>query len=333
MNPLCKFSLAVAGSTVLFCLLMLSRGFAAPGGLRDEYLFAGQDRGGKVLAYVEIERSKGKLDKGDRQRVHIFTERDGWIRLRNAFAAPQITSIGSSNVTGVFGSLTEQVRVLAPAHAMSLELQTEQVSQQRGSAYLLAGGRGRLEWRGRKFEGASLLRSVPILDENLVCDVLGAPLHSSRECLRLGLAGGGSLLLYRQSAPRSDGSEERLGGMLVTDSLSGMVDRIEFKATAWKRIGLYKLPFAWQGSFWLEGQRIYFRVSTERLDNHANLLLMGSRMSVAKGFLKINGRSIALAGLAEVTHIVRGRKAILEDEKVPVTQPIMPGMDWETAKR
>lgn len=332
MNPLCKFSLAVAGSTVLFCLLMLSRGFAAPGGHRDEYLFTGSDRGGKVLAYVEIERMNAKPDAGVRQRVHVFTEREGWVRVRNAFAAPQMTNIGGSNATGVFGTLPGNLRVHAPAHALSLDLQTQQVSQ-RGRDYVLAGGQGRLEWRGRKFEGASVVRSMPLTDEGLLTDFLGAPVHSSRECLRLGLAQGGSLLLYRQSHPSTSGIEEKLGGMLVSDTLTGMVDRLELKATAWKRIGLYKLPFAWQGSFYVDGQRLVFRVSTERLDNAGNLLLMGSRMGVAKGFLKLDGRSIAISGLAEVSHVVRGRKAILEDEKVPVIPPAPTGMSWETAKR
>jgi hypothetical protein len=332
MNPLCKFSLAVAGSTVLFCLLMLSRGFAAPGGHRDEYLFTGQDRGGKVLAYVEIERMNAKPDAGVRQRVHVFTEREGWVRLRDVFATPQKTAIGGSNATGVFGTLPGHLRVHAPAHAMSLDLQTAQVSQ-RGKDYLLAGGQGRLEWRGRKYEGASVVRSIPMGDEGLLQEVLGAPVRSSRECLRMGLASGGSLLLYRQSAPSASGMEEKLGGMLVMDSLAGMVERLEIKATAWKRIGLYKLPFAWQGSFWVDGQRLVFRVSTERLDNQGNLLLMGSRMGVARGFLKLDSRSIAITGLAEVTHIVRGRKAILEDEKIPVTPPAPAGMSWETAKR
>lgn len=332
MNPLCKFSLAVAGSTVLFCLLMLSRGFAAPGGHRDEYLFAGQDKGSKVLAYIEIERMNAKPDAGVRQRVHVYTDREGWVRVRDVFARPTLTAIGGSNATGVFGSLPGHLRVHAPAHAMSLDLQTEQVSQ-RSKDYVLAGGQGRLEWRGRKFEGASVVRSVPIGDEGLVEGLLGAPLRSSRECLRMGLAQGGSLLLYRQSHPGSGGMEDHLGGMLVMDSLAGMVDRLELKATAWKRIGLYKLPFAWQGSFYLDGQRMFFRVSTERLDNQGNLLLMGGRMSVARGFLKIDGRSIALTGLAEVNHFVRGRKAILQDENIPVAPPAPTGMSWETARR
>lgn len=330
MNPLSKFSLAMAFGTVLFCLLMLSQGFAASATQHDEYVFTGQDKTGKVLVYVEIDRKQGS---NDQQQVYIFTEREGWTRIRNAFQEASKPSIGAPNNNGgVFGKLPGKLRLNAPGHSLFLEFETQRIGK-RHQGYIIAGGSGKLEWQGRKLEGVSILRSEPLPDAKPIEAVMGAEPISSRESLRLGLLPSGTLHIYRQSSKAANLYEPELGGMLSTDSLSGMIEKVEFKATAWKRIGLYKMPFAWQGSFWVEGKRVLFRISGERLENVGNLLLKGRRLAMARGFVKIDGKSHPAFGLAEVEHFARGQKSILKDEQQVEITPPPPAMTWETAKK
>ena len=322
----------MAFSTALFCLLMLSKGFAAGPARTEQYVFMGQSQGGKVVLRVDLKHAQPSKGSHAQPKIQLFTERDGWVRLKSQSPFAHAKRVGGPAESRLEGGFPSALTFNSPDDGLSFKWEAERIGVKK-QGYLLADGHGSIQWKGKEIPGMVLARIAPTADAGLVEKAMGSEPGYWRESISMAILPGGTLHLYRQSEINAKCPETFTGGYFFTDSLSGPVENLEMAATAWHNIGLYKLPFAWQGNFIVQGKRVVFRINSERLRNHGNLLLKGRRDGYSKGFIKVDGLSYPAFGMSELTHFMKSQAKVREFEVKNKPKPVQQGMTWETAKK
>lgn len=325
-------------STALLCLFLMRASSGQARELRSEYVvFAGKDKAGKVVFAVNT-AWMGSRERA-RRKAYMYVQGKGWVRLKgngvvNKVLGQEVVGDGSTEHFKFGKDEKHVLTVKSDVNGLFLrvnELNSMFAEGKQGRGIEATCGTASLYFNGRLIKGQAyrLYRNiVGVKRDKIIAETFqGARIEN----LYMNIPRLGTFHLYRHNNELFANYDGHRGCLLRTDSLRGRVDQFEFNATRWQKMGLYNLPFEWQGSFVLDGEEVLFKVTSKDLKNYQNVFLSGQRMGLAEGFIHLNGETHTMYGLSEVTHFMEGEKMIKEDEKANEPPAPINGNSWRAA--
>jgi hypothetical protein len=310
---------------------------------RGFIVFAGQDAKGKVAFVMENTQSKG--DHWDwtqaSQAAWLYDEKSGWVKLKNRYGKP-FQQGGEKRIGGEWqyqfsAGYQPKMNIRSDENGIHLSLKADQVAlkaKNRSAQMVIANGDGALTWKGRKINGKVYLRDDLHLGQGSADLYFANAKGSRREAVYVGVGNRGMMSLVRTNGKDYAPLAGELGVTLLLDTLSALAEDLQVEATAWKRLGLYEYPTEWQGTFSIEGRQAMFKLVSFDYQTTEYLLLAGTRISGARGFLCFDGETHELFGVTEVEGRLEGRKEIEEAQwRAKPVQEITPGSTWEATVR
>jgi hypothetical protein len=310
---------------------------------RGFIVFAGADAKGKVAFAMENTRSEGDWWDWTQasQSAWMYDEKEGWVKLKNRFGKPfdggNATRIGGEWQYQFTGGFQPKMTIHSDENGIHLNLKADKVvlkAREPNAQMVVANGDGALTWKGRRINGKVYMRDEHHLGKGSADIYFQNAKGMHREALHVCVKGRGMLSVVRTNSKEYAPLGGELGLSLLLDSLSANSEDLQMEATAWKRFGLYEFPTEWQGTFSVDGRQAMFKLTTLDYQTTEYLLVAGTRLGWARGFLCFDGETHEIFGLAEVEGHLEGRKQIEEAEwRAKPAEEEAPGADWETVVR
>ncbi|MBK9453551.1 MAG: hypothetical protein IPN95_30025 [Bacteroidetes bacterium] len=309
---------------------------------RGFIVFAGQDAKGKVVFVMENTQSRG--DKWDwtqaSQAAWLYDENSGWVKLKNPYGKPfQKNSgkrIGGEWQYQFAAGYQPKMSVHSDENDLHLSVLADQValkSKSRNAQMVIANGAGSLTWKDRKLTGKVYMRDDLHLGMGSSDLYFANAKGSHREAFHVGVGESGIMSMVRTNAKDFVPLAGEMNLSLLLDSVSALAENLQVEATAWKRLGFYEFPTEWQGTFSIEGRQAMFKLISQDFQTTEYLLLAGTRIAGARGFLCFDGETYPLFGVTEVEGRLEGRKQIEEAQWRTRPAAITPGKTWEATVR
>lgn len=336
-----KFTYLTLALSTMLVLWIGNNGLHAAGKSchRGFIVFTGQDSKGKVAFAMENTRSQGNWWDWTQasQAAWLYEETAGWVKLKNPygklFQNGQQRRIGGEWQCKLTSGYQPKMTIHSDENAIHLNVKADKVALKvngRNGQLVIANGEGTLVWKGRRFNGNVYMRDALHLGQGSADIFFENSKGMRREALYVGVANRGMMSVMRTDGKDMVPLTGQLSLNLLLDTLSATSADLQMEATAWKRLGLYEFPSEWQGKFSIEGRQAMFKLTCMDDQITEYLLLAGTRLSWARGFLCFDGETHEIYGLVEVEGRLEGRKEIEEAEwRAKPTERVAPGMTWE----
>lgn len=306
-------------------------------------IFVGQDAEGKVAFAMENTRSKGDgLDWSQTSQVAwMYDENKGWINLKGrygkAFQGAGQRKIGGEWEHRMANNFQANQTIHSDENGIHLKVKANKIlfkTKSRDGQMVTATGDGEMVWKGRRLKGSVFLRD-DIFVGNSASEMYFKHLKGVRsEAIHLNIPKHGFISVYRTDHKMQVPIGGNQGISVQMDSLAGHTHEMSLEATAYRRLGFYEYPTAWQGAFSIEGKEAMFKVVAKDDVTSENILLAGTRLSWLRGFISFDGTTYPVCGFAEVSAIFEGKKQIQEAEwRSRPAGEALPGTTWEAILR
>ncbi len=306
-------------------------------------IFVGQDATGKVAFAMENTRSKGDgLDWTQTAQVAwMYDENRGWVDLKGrygkAFKGAGQRKIGGEWQHRMANNFQANQTIRSDENGIHLKVKANKIlykTKSRDGQMVTATGKGEMVWNGRRIKGTVFLRDDIFLGSSASSMYFKHVKGVRSEAIHLNVPKHGFVSVFRTDHKMKVPIGGSQGISIQMDSISGHTDEMKLEATAYRRLGFYEYPTAWQGSFSIEGKEAMFKVVARDAVTAENILLAGTRLSWLRGFISFDGHTYPVCGFAEVSAILEGKKQIQEAEwRSRPSGEEMPGTTFEAILR
>lgn len=273
----------------------------------DYFSFVGEDAQGHVAFALDNNRGRDGDAYQAEHFVVLHDERRSWVNVlgngRYENSKQELLSIPNSPDFEFQGAPGSGITITSKSNNLVLRVEPIAVALSRQhdrSRYWLGSAPAALEWAGRTLKGRVIYEYLIMPDFNRLTRTYWG-LWKEFQGLYLKVGGDGDLYVHSQRSERIASLVGRLAGFAAhggrTEELEGLMLTPLSRTPA---LGFYRWPAEWRLDWTSRGRPVSTTLTLADRKTIGNWVIGGFAMGIVKGELTINGRTLALYGLAEL---------------------------------
>lgn len=273
----------------------------------DYFSFVGEDAQGHVAFALDNNRGRDGDAYQAEHFVVLHDERQSWVNVlgngRYENAKQELLSIPNSPDFEFQGTPGSGITIASKSNTLVLRVEpiAAALSRQHArSRYWLGSAPAVLEWAGRTLKGRVIYEYLIMPDFNRLTRTYWG-LWKEFQGLYFNIGGEGDLYVHSQRSERIASLVGRLAGFSAhggrSEVLQGLMLTSLSKTPA---LGLYRWPVEWRLEWTSRNGPVSTTLTLSERKTIGNWVIGGFAIGIVKGELTINGRKLALYGLAEL---------------------------------